>query len=294
MEIIMYQVDAFSDEIFGGNPAGVIPNNNNLNERTMQKIARELNLSETAFIEKIEEDKYNVRFFTPTNEVDLCGHATIASFYTLAIKGYIKGMKNGVKRVYQQTRVGELYVDIYYKEDNVDKIMMEQSKPKKIKNIRDYKELSEALNIEERHIGIEDKNINPEIISTGLPDIILPIKNKYMLDNIKINKNKVAQLSKKLDVTGIHLFTIEDGEIYTRNFAPLVGIDEEAATGTANGALFYYLRENKLIQKNSIISHQGEALKRPSEIICKLSNYNSSVIEVGGSAKIVIEGVIQC
>ena len=93
MKKVIYQVDAFSDVPFGGNPAGVVPNAIGLNHIQMLKIAREMNLSETAFIFPLKDDvaDYEVRFFTPTQEVDLCGHATIASFFALASKGIITG-----------------------------------------------------------------------------------------------------------------------------------------------------------------------------------------------------------
>jgi phenazine biosynthesis protein PhzF family len=129
MKIKIYQADAFTTEPFGGNPAGVVPDATGITEEYMQKIAREMNLSETAFIIPIDNDNFKVRFFTPVSEVDLCGHATIASFYTLANKGYISPIDNGVKTVYQETNAGKLKVDIYYKDGTVDKVMMQQAIP---------------------------------------------------------------------------------------------------------------------------------------------------------------------
>lgn len=294
MEIIMYLVDAFSDKKFSGNPAGVIPDASELSEEDMQKIATEINLSETAFVKQIDEENYNVRFFTPTQEVDLCGHATIATFYTLATKGYLKGIDSETKRYYQHTKAGKLYVDVYCDNGEIDSIVMEQATPKIIKILEDTDELSNAMNISKDLIGLDLMDLKPQIISTGLPDIIVPIKDKRTLDNINIDYKKVSDLSKELNVTGIHAFTTEDEEVYTRNFAPLVGINEEAATGTANGALFYFLRENKIINKSEIIIKQGEKLNRPSEILCKISDHNPNCIEVGGRASIIIEGVIHC
>ncbi|WP_130805435.1 PhzF family phenazine biosynthesis protein [Senegalia massiliensis] len=291
MELIMYLVDAFSDKKFSGNPAGVIPDGKELSDEKMQKIARELNLSETAFIQKIDEENYKVRFFTPLQEVDLCGHATIATFYTLIEKGYINALDNGKRRYYQHTRAGKLYIDVYCKDGKIDKVIMEQKKPEILEKNIDKDELSSAMNINKFDIGIGSKKYDPKVISTGLPDIIVPVKTKKILDNLNIDKEKVKLLSEKLNVTGIHAFTIENNDIYSRNFAPLVGIDEEAATGTANGALFYYLRKNKLTDKTEIIVNQGESLNRPSKIICKLGN-SIDVIEVGGVASIVLEGII--
>ena len=109
MKKVIYQVDAFSDVPFGGNPAGVVPSAEGLNDTQMLSIAKEMNLSETAFIFPLKnnEANYEVRFFTPTQEVDLCGHATIASFFTLASKGIITAESN-VKILKQKTKAGIL------------------------------------------------------------------------------------------------------------------------------------------------------------------------------------------
>ncbi|MBS4534959.1 PhzF family phenazine biosynthesis protein [Clostridium sp. D2Q-14] len=294
MEIIMYLVGAFSDKKFGGNPAGVVPDARGISPENMQKIATEINLSETAFVQKIDEDNYNIRFFTPTQEVDLCGHATIATFYTLAAKGYLSEFEEKSKKYYQHTKAGKLYVEVYCENGEVQSVVMEQAKPKLIGTLDEVDELLDSMNINIDDLGLPYKNIKPQIISTGLPDIMVPIKNKKILENLTIDYKKVSDLSKKLNVTGIHAFTIEDDQVYTRNFAPLVGINEEAATGTANGALFYYLRENDIMNEKQIIIKQGEVLNRPSEILVKISDIKPDSIEVGGKASIILEGVIHC
>ena len=115
MEINIFQVDAFSSKSFGGNPAGVVPNAKWLNTTDMQKIAKEMNLSETAFVQQLDDNLFKVRFFTPICEVDLCGHATIATFYTMAKKGYIKAIEDGIKRAKLETNTGTFPIDINYK-----------------------------------------------------------------------------------------------------------------------------------------------------------------------------------
>ena len=196
MEINIYQVDAFTKDTFGGNPAGVVPDAKDLTEENMEKIAREMNLSETAFIIPIDENNFEVRFFTPLCEVDLCGHATIGSFFTLAEKGYIRPITNGKLRIFQKTKAGILPVEIYYN----------QSMPTTIGTITDIEELIDALNITEDDIGIEDKFVSPEIISTGLPDIMLPIKRKDILDNLDVDMKRLSDLSRKLKITYMLFF----------------------------------------------------------------------------------------
>lgn len=296
MELNLYQVDAFSDKAFGGNPAGVVLDAKHLTEDIMQNIAKEMNLSETAFVTSIYDDLFTVRFFTPVCEVDLCGHATIATFYTLAKMGHIKPIADGVKTVYQDTKAGKLSVDIIFKNGEVDKIFMEQATPKEIGSINDISSLIESMGININEVGVLDDIIYPEIISTGLPDIILPIKKKEVLDKLDIDMKTLAKISQELGVTGVHAFhlpEINSRFVYTRNFAPLVGIDEEAATGTSNGALIYFLKKNNLIEDNNIISYQGQSMNRPSTIYCEIIEKNEkSVVKIGGNAKIVINGVI--
>ncbi|CAK7060968.1 PhzF family phenazine biosynthesis protein [Tissierella carlieri] len=296
MELNIYQVDAFSDKAFGGNPAGVVLDAKYLTEDIMQNIAKEMNLSETAFVTSREDDLFTVRFFTTVCEVDLCGHATIATFYTLAKMGYITSIADGVKTVYQDTKAGKLSVDIIFKNGKVDKIFMEQATPKKIGSISDISPLIESMGININEVGVSDDIIYPEIISTGLPDIILPIKKKEVLDKLDIDMKTLAKISQDLGVTGVHAFhlpEINSSVVYTRNFAPLVGIDEEAATGTSNGALIYFLKKNNLIEDNNIISYQGQSMNRPSTIYCEIIEKNEkSVVKIGGNAKIVINGVI--
>ena len=297
MEINIFQVDAFSKFPFGGNPAGVVTNAKKLNREQMQKIANEMNLSETAFIRQIEDGYFKIRYFTPLVEVDLCGHATIASIYTLAIEGFITPIQKGIKTVVIETKAGNLDVDIEYNNYLPKKITMGQTSPKALGVPELLLDLLDAMGLKESDIGIKDTYISPEIISTGLPDIILPIKDKKTLNNMKVDFCKLGEISRKLNVTGVHAFYIEDRTsriAYARNFAPAVGINEEAATGTANGALIYYLTKNGLLADDNLIVSQGESMGRPSQIYCSIKNSEEGYsVFVGGEANIVIEGIIK-
>lgn len=295
-EINIYQVDAFTEKPFGGNPAGVVLDGESLTEKDMQNIANEMNLSETAFVTHKDEDNFTVRFFTPTCEVDLCGHATIATFYTLCKLGYIKPLDEGVKVVYQETKAGRLGVELIFANGEINSVLMEQTTPEGLGVIKDVEELCKSMGINEEDIKVENKPVYPEVISTGLPDIILPVRSKEVLDNLEVDMRSLAKLSKDLEVTGVHAFYLPDKNsdiVYTRNFAPLVGIDEEAATGTANGALIYFLKKNKLTNNNYIKSHQGESMNRPSIIHCSIEEEGGDyIVKVGGKAIIVLKGKI--
>lgn len=279
MEKNFYQVDAFTNRAFGGNPAAVMLNADDLNEKQMLKIAREMALSETAFVRKsdVKEYDYEVRFFTPTEEVDLCGHATIGTFSVMAKKGVLKTKGNKII-VRQKTLAGILPVEIYFNKGNLSRVMMTQAKPKYVFKLEEKDEIASIMGISSDEIGLEGHDAIPMAFSTGLPDIMLPVKNIDVLKNINPDFNKLAKYSKDHEVVGVHAFTIKDyGEpvrITCRNFAPAYGINEEAATGTSNGALAAYLIKNDIIdicEKVEFICEQGYFMDRPSQIVVEVT-----------------------
>ncbi|MCB2298034.1 PhzF family phenazine biosynthesis protein [Clostridium tagluense] len=303
MKKVIYGVDAFSAMPFGGNPAGVVPDAIGLNHRDMLKIAMEMNLSETAFIFPLQDDvaDYEVRFFTPTQEVDLCGHATIASFFALASKGIITGTNN-VKIVKQKTKAGILPVELYFKDSKIHNVMMTQTKPNFLFKVEDLCELAEIMGINAQDIGIDGYHLIPQAVSTGLTDIMLPVKSLSALKSINPNYDRLVQYSNKLNIIGVHAFTLETEEdsstLACRNFGPAAGINEEAATGTSNGALGAYLVKNDMLKFEdniTIICEQGYYMNRPSKIVVRLQGTKDDLtVKVGGEAVIVMEGEIRC
>ncbi len=296
MEVNIFQVDAFTKEPFGGNPAGVVTNSKGISEDQMQKIANEMNLSETAFVRQLDDCYFKIRYFTPLCEVDLCGHATIAAVHTLANKGYIRPIEKGSKIVTIETGVGPLKVEIYFEKFSPVNIIMDQDKPRSVGLVEDTKELLECFGLQSEDIGVGDEKLAPEMISTGLPDIMLPVRSKERLLEMNVDFCRLRELSIKLGVTGVHAFYIENGEeiAHARNFGPAVGINEEAATGTANGALIYYLKKNGILEGNSLVVYQGESMNRRSIINCYIEGTeNNYSVRVGGSATIVMEGIIK-
>ncbi len=283
----IYQVDAFTETPYGGNPAGVFIDTYGLSDKQMQVIAKEMNLSETAFVYRGDDlSDFEVRFFTPIEEVDLCGHATIAVFSLLK---ELKIVSRDKKEVIQKTRAG--YLKIKYLEDN--SILMEQKDPIASELSIEVGEILEAMNVSKESLGVEGIMSKPEIWSTGLFDILLPIKSVKVLKEIDPNMIKLSKLSKKLDVTGVHGFTVdEDENIWCRNFAPAVGIDEEAATGTSNGALGACLY-SKGWKKDKYLVKQGQWMGRESKILAKIEEKDGKLnVWVGGRAVTVLSGEI--
>lgn len=289
-----YIVDAFTDKVFGGNPAGVvyIPEGADFpDDETMRKTAAELRYSETAFLKTLGDKKFHVRYFTPAAEVDLCGHATIATFYTLFASGAIKaGDVCDFK-----TMAGDLTVLV-----TESGVLMDMGEAQAFGTIEAPEKLEELYKIMGAEVIVPEKDgqkLYPELVSTGLTDIMMAVKDMDALNGLEPNMKALSDLSKAYDVTGVHAFTVNttDGNVHCRNFAPLYDIDEEAATGTSNGALTYYLYKRGFVTpgKDNIFI-QGEAMDRPSIITSRLTELGEGKIkiQVGGVAAILAEGEI--
>lgn len=279
----------------------------------MQQLAAELAYSETAFIrlagkkesashEASDNDNaslsadlsaesngafFETRYFTPVAEVDLCGHATIGAFTALLSLGVARDGCNYTN----STKAGELSIKI------VDGcVFMEAGGPIELAVIKDKKQLRElyevmGLDFSAGAEALPKTAVNfPAIVSTGLPDIMLPVGDSDALMALSPDFEKLAELSESYGVVGVHAFVSEpssDGW-RVRNFAPLYGIDEESATGTANAALAYRLyRCGEAAPEKTLRFVQGESMGLPSEILCSVEDDSGQCrVWVGGEAVI--------
>lgn len=275
----LYALNAFSIKDTGGNAAAVMLDSNGVSEESMLKIAAKINFSETAFLRKFSSENYRTRFFTPNKEVSLCGHATIAAFTLLREKNIIPYDKV----ICQKTLAGMLTVHI-----EKSTVFMEQALPVFYEHAPCRKEIAPCLNVSEDDIF---NNLPIQIVSTGLKDILVPIKNLGSLLSVKPDFELIKKISEKYGTVGIHAFTLDtlhEGTAHCRNFAPLYDIPEESATGTSNGALACYLYRNKIVPlSNNILKfEQGYVMNKPSEIITKIIAADNCIrkILVGGQA----------
>ena len=265
MKYRVYQVDSFTTERFHGNPAGVVPNADGLTDDQMQRIARELNNSETAFIFSEKDDTYDaeVRFFTPTTEVPLCGHATIAAHYVRAIEGNLTGT------FVQKTKAGLLPVEIV--PDGDDRaVIMTQAEP----FVSDP--FDQDLTGKIAHaLGILPEDIREDcpvaIASAGHSKIMVGIKSRSQLDSLNPNDGELTEISYAIGCNGYYVFTLspsEDVLVHGRMFAPAIGIREDPVTGNANGPLGIYLVHYNIypeLQSENAFDftiRQGEAIHR--------------------------------
>ena len=305
-------VDAFTRQPFGGNTAGVV-----LLERGdafpadawMQSVAAELRYSETAFVRPDIPEmagtgeavrSFTVRYFTPAGEIDLCGHATIASFGVLVREGHAE---SGVP-CRCRTRAGDLEVV------PAEEVMMQMGRPRSLRALITSADLAPLL---QAMGGLPSEALAPlpvEIVSTGLPDIILPIRDVDTLQALRPDMAALTALSDRFDVVGVHAFAFPeagasadaaaDCTAHVRNFAPRYGIPEESATGTANGALAFYLYRQGLIRDAArCLFLQGAAMGRPSSVMAMLHLVPDGSaqgmrpdVRVGGPFAIVARGEI--
>ncbi len=284
-------VDAFTETIFGGNPAGVVflPEGEDYpTDEICVKTAAELRYSETAFVKRLGQKEFQVRYFTPAAEVDLCGHATIGTFAAMQQLGMIQEGDVCINH----TLAGDLTIEV-----GDGFVMMEMAEAQDIQTIDDPAALEELYSIMGTTYDPEKIKLLPRLISTGLPDIMMPLATREDLNAMEPDMKALSALSERYQVTGVHAFTLDAEEgatAHTRNFAPLYDIDEEAATGTSSGALTYYFYLNQVIEpKASCVYIQGEAMDRPSRILANIDASEGCHITVGGSAVILAEGEIR-
>ena len=277
----VYVISAFSRDGRGGNKAGVVLDSRDLMPAKMMAIAKDLGYSETAFLTESDVADFKVRYFTPTEEVPLCGHATIATFSILNSLGRLS------KDAYTiETKAGSLNIRI--EKDGM--IFMEQNRPTYFETLKPD---IFARCLEDRFI---DTALPIQIVSTGLKDIMLPVDTKEHLERLNPNFKNMVNLCCDQDVVGIHAFALTGGAETTaicRNFAPRYGINEESATGTSSCALACYLFQHYK-QQSQYVFEQGFNLGSVSRLVVNITHQGSSIdtVHVGGYGHLVCKKML--
>lgn len=243
----LYQIDAFTRDRFMGNPAGVVTNAAGLDERQMLLIARELNNSETAFVLPAQGPDHDVqvRFFTPTTEVPVCGHATIAAHYALACEA---GGATGTRR--QLTGAGVQMVEAERDGDDL-RIVITQNPPTFAEPLSPARtqRLAAALGVAPDEL---DPRCPPQFVSTGHGKLLVGLRSYQRLRTLTPDPLQLKALGADIDSKGFFAFTLDRGEhddalTEGRMFAPAIGIAEDPVTGNANGPLGAYLVRHGLV-----------------------------------------------
>lgn len=282
-----YIVDVFAERKYAGNQLAVFQNAKEISSDEMQNIAREINYSETTFILSDEQNNggFDVRIFTPKEEVPFAGHPTIGTAHII----HDEILQGSAENVVLNLKVGRIPVafskDGYCWMKQIQPVFGQQHQPEILANI---------LNLDVSDI---DERFPVEEVSTGLPFFIVPLKNITALKKAKVDKEKCFDLIKNTVAKGILVFCPETHEpqnnISVRVFVDYYGVPEDPATGSGNGCLAGYLVKHRYFVKDNIDirSEQGYEIDRPSLLLLKAEQSGSNInISVGGKSIIMAKG----
>lgn len=286
-----FTLDVFTTNRFEGNPLAVFTDGDGLSQDAMQAIAREMNLSETVFVQKPTDDRAlaRLRIFTTQEELKLAGHPVIGTWFLLAELGVVPAQEGGV-HILQQTGAGILPVEIRFKDGRPQRVTMTQIeaafKPCKIRKAALAKSL--GLSLSDLH-----PKLAPEFVSTGVFNLMVPLRNRAALAKIEMNMTELRRLIGK-SATMAYCFAQESsGKVFSRGMLPWE-LYEDAATGSAAGSLGAYLvKHGKLDAGHTLHIQQGVEMGRPSSIEVEVSAKGKKLTpRVSGAAVKVFEGAI--
>ena len=282
-------VDAFAAEPLAGNAAGVVPEAEGLSDDQMAAVAAEVGASETAFLtdgDGAADDR--LRYFSPTTEVDLCGHATIATYGALFAEGAIDGGERTLR-----TNVGDITMAV----DDDGTVWMRQQAPSVEVVDVDLDRVAAALGVDHAALRDVGADLPVAVASNGLPFLVVPVNFLERLGEADPDDDAVAALSEDFDVAGVSAFPFDaldaDSTLHGRAFVPSLGIAEDPVTGTASGAVGGYLRHVDAFdgdEPDELRFEQGHFLDRPGHVRVRVE---ADGVRVGGRATVALDGEIR-
>jgi trans-2,3-dihydro-3-hydroxyanthranilate isomerase len=287
-----YIVDVFAEEKYAGNQLGVFRKAEGFSDTQMQRIAKEMNYSETTFIlsDGERDGGFDVRIFTPEEELPFAGHPTLGTAYVIqqAI------LERPVKKIVLNLKVGQIPVTFSYKENQPDVLWMKQKSPAFGQEV-DKAKMARSLNLEESAI---DERFPIQEVSTGIPFLIVPLKSLAHLKKAKVDFAKFMKAVENIEAKAPLVFCPEarenENDLSVRVFVDYYGIPEDPATGSANGCLAGYLVKHSYFGQNRIDVRveQGHEIGRPSLLYLKAEERADDIdVFVGGRAIMVAKGV---
>lgn len=278
-KVRIHQVDAFTSKKFGGNPAGVVLDADELDEPTMRKIARELNLSETAFVLPSENGIFRMRYFTPTgHEITFCGHSTVGALYMIAKERRFGIEKEGNYTFDVETLCGVIKMAVEIDEKEEIRVAYETPLIKLRNTEISHEEVAKAAGFD---LHLIDKSL-PVMYEETNKDLFVAIRSLEDLKKIECDPKSFAQFSKQHNIVALCILTPEvfdkKNQFHMRCFAPLVGIPEDPFTGSVLGGLTAYVDMFRLLPKGvySFRVEQGHFIERPGFVNVKFSKKRGS------------------
>lgn len=286
----LYQVDAFTTQPLKGNACAVVFDCPELSDKTMLAIAKEMNLSETAFVWRMQDGRFRARYFTPAEEIPLAGHPTVATIYALIDSGRLKVDSNYLK-LPLVLRDGPVEVEIFAQDRKVERVSMAQRKPQFL-SVHRPEEILPAF-------GLDESDLFPnsviQTVSTGTPQLMILLKDLESLRKTSPNLEKYAALRNTSDFFSPHLFClqgVERGTTFARDFGLPPDTLEDPFTGSATGGMAAYLWHYGLIESPTFIAEQGHWMSRPGEGYVEVVGPRDDIqtVKVGGAAVTVLKG----
>jgi trans-2,3-dihydro-3-hydroxyanthranilate isomerase len=285
------QVDAFTDRPLSGNPCAVVFDADNLAPELMQAIAREMNLSETAFVVRSAIADVGARYFTPAEEIPLAGHPTIATIFALVETGRLT-LSQEHTPITLELRVGPIRVDVYGRAGVAQQVVMSQKPPRFLATHA----AAQVLPL----FGLTEADALPGVpiqtVSTGTPQLMIPLRDHDALRRIQLDIPAYSAYRAAADFFSPHLFCLQGatsaGQTFARHFGTPPDIFEDPFTGSATGGMAAYLWHYGLIERASFIAEQGHWMNRPGQANVEVVGPPSDIetVKVGGGAVTVLRG----
>jgi trans-2,3-dihydro-3-hydroxyanthranilate isomerase len=299
------QVDVFTATPFGGNPLAVFHQAEGLSGEEMQQLAKEMNLSETTFVlsSRAPGADFKVRIFTPTSELPFAGHPVVGTHWVLAHLGRVE-LREPVTKVCFELGVGVLPADLHVTAGRVERVVMTQADPTFHAVLEDVGGLARGLGLPPE--AITETGLPVQVVSTGMPQMMVPVRCLADVQRLGADRLDVASLTRVCRAVGtdcVMVFTLEtegaEATVHTRMFAPSLGVPEDPATGSANGALGAYLVRHRALPVTEpttyITSEQGLELGRPSTLYVEVDSRGAEIasVRVGGEVVAMAEGEVR-
>ena len=287
----LVQVDAFTTQPLQGNPCAVLSDARGLSDPEMQAIAREMNLSETAFVLPSNKADFRFRYFTPATEIPLAGHPTISTAHVLVEEGRVQ-LSDGKATFTMELNVGVLPVEIVGREGAVTHVVMTQKKPEFGRTFA-HGEVAPIFGLS---VDDLDTRFPSQVVSTGTPQLMVLAKSLDVLRRIHADFYRLQEFSERGGFFSAHVFCLggfgPNADTHARHYAPEGGIAEDPFTGSASGGMGAYLVHHGVKPGLRFHIEQGHLCGRPGEGDVEVVGPREDIqtVKVGGPAITVMRG----